>query len=51
MKSTVSPRIFEGFLVIGLDVKWMPLFGGKLSFKVFVDKQRRLCIVSEQCLR
>ena len=50
MKSIVNPRIFEGFLVIGLDIKWMALFGGKLSFKVSVNRQGRLCLVSEQCL-
>ncbi len=50
MESKVTPGIFEGFPIIGLDPKWISLFGGKLSFKVSVNRQRRLCLVSEQCL-
>jgi hypothetical protein len=50
MRQTISPYLWEGFLILSLDYKWNNVFEG-LSFKVFVDKQRRLCIVSQQCLK
>lgn len=47
----VFPGIFENFLVIGFQAGWLAKFGGKLSFRVYVDRQGRLCLVSEQCLK
>ena len=47
----VVPYMFEGHLLLSLDSKWLSLFGGKLSFRTFLDRRRRLCLVSEQRLR
>lgn len=47
----VVPYMFEGHLILSLDPKWILLFGGKLSFRTFLDKRSRLCFVSEQSLR
>lgn len=47
----VIPYMFEGHLILSLDPKWISLFGGKLSFRTFLDRRRRLCLVSEQSLR
>ena len=46
----VIPYMFEGHLILSLDLKWASLFGGKLSFRTFLDRRRRLCLVSEQHL-
>ena len=51
MKKEVTPYLFEKYLILSLDNKWNRVFDGELSFKVFVNKQRKLCIVSKQCLR
>jgi len=49
---TVTPYLFDNFLLLSLDSKWMGMFGGMLSFNVFIDKQGKLNIVSEEsCLR
>jgi len=48
MKQTVSPYLFEKNLIFALDAKWISVFGGELSFRVSIDKKRRLCIISEQ---
>lgn len=50
-KKLVTPGVFEGFLVIGLDAEWLPKFGGKLSFSVYVNRRGRLCLISEQTIR
>lgn len=50
-KNLVTPGVFEGFLVIGLDAGWLSKFGGKLSFSVHIDKSGRLHLVSRQCLK
>jgi len=47
----VIPYMFEGHLILSLDPKWVSLFGGKLSFRTFLDRRHRLCFVSEQSLR
>lgn len=46
------PYLFENFLILSLDSKWINAFGIMPSFRVFVDKAGRLNIVSEEtCLR
>jgi hypothetical protein len=46
------PYLFENFLILSLDSKWISAFGVMPSFRVFVDKAGRLNIVSEEtCLR
>jgi len=47
----VIPYLFEGHLILSLDSKWLSVFEGRLSFRTFLDRRRRLCLVSEQCLR
>jgi hypothetical protein len=51
MESIVIPYLFEKYLIMSLDYKWLSLFDGRLSFKVCVDKKRRLCLISEQRLK
>ena len=51
MKQTVSPCIWEGYLILSLDSKWNGMFGRDLSFQVLIDKKKRLVITSEQCLQ
>jgi len=51
MEKIVVPYLFEKSLLLAIDNKWKNLFGGELSFRVFVNKEQRLCIVSEQCLK
>ena len=50
MERLMIPYKFEGFWVLSLDHKLVTAFGGKLSFKAFIDRSRRLCIVSEERL-
>ena len=50
MEHVVVPYLFEGHLILSLDPKWVSVFGGRLSFRFFIDRRRRLCLVSEQCL-
>ena len=45
---TINYGLFEGFLILGLDPKWISVFGGKLTFFAFVDECGRLNIRSEQ---
>lgn len=48
----VIPYLFEGFLILSLDSRWISAFGVMPSFRVFVDKTGRLNIVSEEtCLK
>ena len=51
MQQKIIPYVLENYFLLALDRKYSTVFGGELSFQVFVDKKRRLCIVSEQCLR
>lgn len=44
----VTPYQFEGNLILSMDGKLVSKFGGKLSFKVFLDRKGRLNIISEQ---
>lgn len=48
MKQTVSPYLFERSLILALDANWIYVFGGKLFFRVSIDKKGRLCIISQQ---
>lgn len=48
---TVVPYLFEGHLVLSLDQGWLSAFGGRLTFRSFLDRRRRLCLVSEQYLK
>ena len=45
MESIVIPYLFEKYLIMSLDYKWLSLFDGRLSFKVCVDKKRRLFLL------
>jgi len=48
----VVPYLFDGFLILSFDSNWMNVFGGMMSFRVFVDKSGRLNIISEEsCLK
>ena len=50
MEVLMIPDKCDGFWVLSLDHKLVTAFGGKLSFRVFIDRSRRLCIVSEERL-
>ena len=47
----VTPYLFENWLILSLDPRWVLAFGGSLSFKAFLDRRRRLCLVSRERLR
>lgn len=50
MERLMIPYKFEGFWVLSLDNKIVSAFEGKLSFRAFIDRSRKLHIVSEERL-
>lgn len=50
MERLMIPYKFEGFWVLSLDHKLVTAFGEKLSFRAYIDRSRRLHIVSEERL-
>lgn len=49
--SSISPYFFEGFLIISLDPAWTKYFGAMPTFDVFIDKKKRLLIISKQSIK
>ena len=44
----VYSYLFEDFLILGFDKKWMNLFRKLPSFEVFLDRQNRLQLISKE---
>ncbi len=45
---TITPYLFEGFLVISLNPDWIKAFDGIPNFDVSVGKDKKLHIVSNK---
>ena len=45
-KQTITPYMFEGFLIISLDNKWIDAFGKIPTFEISIDKENYLHLIS-----
>jgi hypothetical protein len=50
-KQTITPYLFEGFLIISLEQKWIEKFGTIPSFVVYVDDNQQLHMVSKESIK
>ncbi len=46
----IKPYRFNDHLIIGISKRWLSICE-ELSFQVFFDDQKRLCIISKKCLK
>ena len=44
---TVQASLFDEFLIVSLDKKWINIFGRLPVFRVIIDDQGRLCLQSQ----
>jgi len=44
---TVQANLFDEFLIVSLDKKWINLFGGLPVFRIIIDDKGRLCLQSQ----
>jgi len=47
-QETITPYLFEGYLIISLDHKWINIFGKIPTFVVQLDDDGRLHLVSKE---
>lgn len=48
---SITPYIFENFLLLSLNYDWLNQFGSIPKFDVFIDKNKKLCIISTEMLK
>jgi hypothetical protein len=48
---SITPYLFNNFLLLSLNSDWINQFGCIPKFDVFVDKNKKLCIVSMEELK
>ncbi len=44
---TVQANLFDEFLIVSLDKKWINIFGRLPVFRIIIDDQGRLCLQSQ----
>ncbi len=44
---TVQPSLYNDYLILSLDSKWIKLFGGLPVFRIIIDDKGRLCLQSQ----
>lgn len=44
---TVQANLFDDYLIVGLDKKWINVFGGLPVFRIIIDDKGRLCLQSQ----
>lgn len=49
-KKTITPHLFEGHLILALDIGWTELFNKIPKFSMYIDKSLRLHLVSEDMM-
>lgn len=51
-KISVIPYLFEQYLILSLDFRWVSVFGCVPTFDVYIDKNGHLVIISQEvCLK
>ena len=45
---SITPYLFEGYLIIALDQKWIEKFGTIPTFVVHVDDSQHLHLISKE---
>ncbi len=50
-KQTITPYMFEGFLIISLDSKWLESFGKVPTFVISIDKKNHLHLISKEIFK
>ncbi|CAD6368611.1 hypothetical protein NMT12_120099 [metagenome] len=48
---SITPYLFNNFLLLSLGIDWINQFGHIPKFDVFIDKNKKLCIVSVEALK
>jgi len=48
---SISPYLFEGYLIIALHPEWMKLFQGIPTFLVSIDDNQRLHLISKEAIK
>jgi len=44
---TVQANLFDDYVIVSLDKKWINLFGGLPIFRIIIDDKGRLCLQSQ----
>jgi len=44
---TVQANLFENYLIVAFDKKWINVFGGLPVFRIIIDDKGRLCLQSQ----
>ncbi len=44
---TVQAHLFDDYVIVSLDKKWINLFGGLPIFRIIIDDKGRLCLQSQ----
>ena len=47
----ITPYIFEGYLIISLDSKWIDVFGKIPTFEISIDKKKHLHLISKEMFK
>jgi len=48
--TSVSPYVFENFLIISLDLEWLKLFKKIPTFDVIIDHDGKLHLISKEMI-
>ena len=43
-----TPRVFENFLILSLDLSWLNVFKKMPVFTVLIDEENRLVLISQK---
>jgi len=50
MRNNITPHLFENYLIIAFDSKWIELFGKIPTFSVEIDSNKRLHLISNEAI-
>jgi len=49
--TSVSPYVFENFLIISLDLEWLKLYKTIPTFEIFIDEEGKLHMISKERIK
>jgi len=48
---TVQANLFDEFLIVSLDKKWINIFGRLPVFRIVINEKNELCLISQEMIK
>ena len=48
---TVQASLFDEYLIVAFDKKWINFLGGLPVFRIIINRENKLCLISKEVIK